>query len=244
MLVRSNIQSVTIAALALLLICLSGASYAQQYKKVQNLPNFDRRTTHFGFTLAINNTNFIYSSDLTASDSLISMETNGSGGFNIGIVSDLHLNRLMSLRFLPSISFGERTIDYIFENEPRNNYETKRIESTLLDFPLNLKLRSERDNNFAAYVIGGAKYSLDLASQHDVENGVAPESQVVKLEQHSFSWEIGAGTDFFLEYFKFSMELKLSTGFHNILIQDNTVWSAPIQKLRPRMILLSFHFEG
>lgn len=234
-----------VTSLALLIgLLFSTASMAQQYKKVQNLPNFDRRQVHFGFTLGLNNTNFIYSSDLTASDSLISVEANGAGGFNIGIVSDLHLNRLMSLRFLPSISFGERTIDYVFEDEPRNIFETKRIESTLLDFPLNLKLRTERDNNFAAYLVTGAKYSLDLASQHDVDNGVNPANQVVKLAQHSYSWEVGAGTDFFLEYFKFSIELKMSVGFHDILIQDNTVWSAPFGEMRPKMMLLSFHFEG
>ena len=39
------------------------------------------------------------------------------------------------------------------------------MESTLLDFPIYIKYKSERYNNFRSYVLFGIKYSLDIASQ-------------------------------------------------------------------------------
>lgn len=51
-----------------------------------------------------------------------------------------------------------------------------------MNFPLNFKVRSKRFGNFAAYMLGGGKYTLDLASQKDVNNGGIPLAlQVVKL---------------------------------------------------------------
>jgi hypothetical protein len=118
------------------------------------------------------------------------------------------------------------------------------VESTYLDFPLNLKYRSARLNNFAAYVIGGGRYSIDLSSQRDIDNNLPPDLQVVRLDRDNVWYEVGFGLDFFLEYFKFSTELKLSMGLHNVLIQDYSIWSTPIGGIRPRMITISFHFEG
>ena len=46
--------------------------------------------------------------------------------------------------------------------------EKKKVESTLLDFPLYIKYKSERYNNFRSYVLVGIKYSIDIASQKDI----------------------------------------------------------------------------
>jgi hypothetical protein len=226
-----------------LFMLLSSGAHAQQ-KKVWNLPNFDKKTIHFGFSLCLNTMSYITETDLTQTDSLISVETNPQSGFNLNVVSDLHLNKNFSLRFMPGLSFGQRNIEYVFEDQPRDVLVVKAVESTYLDMPLNFKYRSDRLNNFAAYVVAGGRYSLDLSSQFDTNNDVPVEQQLVRLKRHNFWYEFGFGMDFFLEYFKFSPEVKLSVGVNDVLIQDGTFWVSPIERVQPRMLTISFHFEG
>ena len=183
--------------------------------------------------------------DLRLADTnLLGIETERQSGFNIGIVSALHFNKYFSLRFLPGLSFGQRNLKYTFDNSDINSVVTKQVESTLIEFPLNFKYRSARYNNFAAYVLAGAKYSLDLASERDTDNNVPELEQLVRLQRDSYSWEVGFGLDFFLEYFKFSPEIKLSSGINSTLVDENTTWTRPLINLQPRMISITLNFEG
>lgn len=218
-----------------------------QQKTLLNLGDFDEKKIHFGFSLGVNTSSFIMESDLPKSDSLIRLEVLPQSGFNLGIVTDLHLGPLFDLRFIPTLSFGERRLEYTFlENTGKpSTVLSKAVESTYLDFPLNLKYRSIRYNNFAAYFVGGFMYSYDLISQKDVINAKSNIAEtVIKLDNSNINYQIGVGFDFFLEYFKFSPELKMSYGVNNLIINDNTILSDPITSLRSKIFLLSFTFEG
>lgn len=218
-----------------------------QQKTILNLGDFDEKKIHFGFSLGVNTSSFIMESDLSRSDSLIRLEVLPQSGFNLGIVTDLHLGPLFDLRFIPTLSFGERRLEYTFlENTGKpSTVLSKAVESTYLDFPLNLKYRSIRYNNFAAYFVGGFMYSYDLISQKDVINAKSNIAEtVIKLDNSNINYQIGVGFDFFLEYFKFSPELKMSYGVNNLIINDNTILSDPITSLRSKIFLLSFTFEG
>ena len=218
-----------------------------QQKTLLNLGDFGEKKIHFGFSLGVNTSSFIMESDLSKSDSLIRLEVLPQSGFNLGIVTDLHLGPLFDLRFIPTLSFGERRLEYTFlENTGKpSTVLSKAVESTYLDFPLNLKYRSIRYNNFAAYFVGGFMYSYDLISQKDVINAKSNIAEtVIKLDNSNINYQIGVGFDFFLEYFKFSPELKMSYGVNNLIINDNTILSDPITSLRSKIFLLSFTFEG
>ena len=185
-----------------------------QKPKVNNLQRFDNKLIHFGFSLGINSANFSLHRkpyDL-ATDSLANIDVDGQSGFNLGIITDLHLNQYFDLRFIPTLVFAQRTLNYNFNGSSGRYYKNEQIiESTYLDFPVLLKYRSARLNNFAAYFIAGGKYSIDLASNEDVDNKDIPES-IVKLKKNTTAIEVGIGTDFFLPYFKFAIELKMSYG--------------------------------
>lgn len=217
-----------------------------QKKKVENLPGFDHKIIHFGFTLGVNSSDFVLKHNLARVDSLLSLQGQKQSGFNLGIVSDLHMSPLLNLRFIPALSFAQRNLEYIFLNR-RGEREliVKAVESTFIEFPLNVKYRSERLNNFAAYMLGGFKYSLDLASQAHVDNSSnPPQDIVIKLKKNSYAYEAGFGMDFFLHYFKFSTEIKLSMGLNDVFINDQTIFARPIESLRSKIILVSFTFEG
>ena len=223
---------------------LATSGYSQQ-RKFTNLASFDQRKIHFGFLLGYNTADFAITrnSDLSFSDSLLGVESIKQPGFNLGIISSYAFTPGFRVRFLPTLSFQERALEYRFlESDSTQNIEEKRIESTFVEFPINFKFRTMRINNFAAYLIGGVKYSIDLASQKDASQSIA--DPIIKIDNKAFQWEVGGGTDFFLEYFKFGIELKLSYGFGNVLIQDNTTISSPLESLKIRTLQISLTFEG
>lgn len=246
-------MAITLLRLAtpLLFLALAGPlalAQGQRGVKVQNLPNFDLRKYHFGFLLSYNTSDFLMRQDPAAPfrDSLMVLDHERQPGFNLGIVASVNLNDNISVRFLPTLSFQERVLQYQFrstQNELGSVFFRKPVESTYLEFPLHMKFRSDRINNFAVYVLGGGKVSIDMATQKDVTQGLDDEI-VIKLEKYDYSVDVGGGFDFFLPYFKFGIELRTGIGLPNLLIDDDTRFSRPVESLRSRVWVLTFTFEG
>ncbi|MBL4592754.1 MAG: PorT family protein [Flavobacteriales bacterium] len=219
-----------------------------QRATTKNLPKFDHRFMHFGFLLGLNSASFVLQrlpASSPGSDSLFVLEPKSATGFNLGIISSMHFGDYFSLRFTPNLAFASRSLVYTFETFEGTKQYTKNIESTLINFPLSIKYKSVRVNNFSAYVLFGGAYSLDLASNTDHENlSKNPNDVIVAIKASDYMAEIGFGTDFYLEYFKFGIELKMSYGLKDLLDHDDTQFSTPIDKLSSKMFLLSFTFEG
>tara|TARA_B100000902_G_C27301839_1_gene913269 strand:- start:822 stop:1535 length:714 start_codon:yes stop_codon:yes gene_type:complete len=229
--------------LILIFFQVSIISYSQKYKKSQNLARYDFQKIHFGFTLGINELNFNLqkNSNTITNDTLKTIYINSQKGFNLGIVSNLRLSKYTDLRFVPALIFGERQLKYGFEDDLSIQQEKlKKIESTLLEFPIYLKYKSARYNNFRAYVLTGIKYSMDIASQDEIDD---EGQEIVKLKKNDFMGEIGFGIDFYLEYFKFSPQIKISHGLVNLLTKDQTIYTQSINGLKTNGWMLSFTFE-
>ncbi|MEO8067965.1 MAG: porin family protein [Flavobacteriales bacterium] len=212
----------------------------------QNLQNFDLHRFHFGFLLSYNTSDFYMKLKPGAltKDSLLLVDHVRSPGFNLGIVASLNLSDNFSLRFLPTLSFQDRILRYEFLRQDSTVADfDKPVESTNLEFPLHIKFRSNRINNFAVYMMAGGKFSIDMATKRDVNNEIDDEV-VVKLKKYDYSVDMGAGVDMFLPYFKFGIELKHSIGIPNLVIDDGTRFSAPIESLRSKVWVLTFTFEG
>ena len=98
------------------LVCLY--SSAQEIKRPQNLVRYDFKKIHFGFTLGINELNFNVKKDIITldNDTLASILPISQKGFNLGIVSNLRLGKYTDLRFIPTLVFGERHLNYRFNN--------------------------------------------------------------------------------------------------------------------------------
>jgi hypothetical protein len=210
----------------------------------KNYPEFDRKHFHFGFALGVNTADFHYTlrADSLIQDSLTGITIKKQPGFNLGIISSWNIHETLSMRFVPSLSFQERLFQYSYVNKGVQKVKENRLESTTLDFPIMLKLRTKRLTNFAAYAITGFQYSLDLASQKDVDQTQG--EPIVKIKQHDFSYQVGGGFDFWMPYFKFAIELKLSNGIKNVVIQDNTFFMDPLSSLKTKVWWFSITFEG
>lgn len=233
---------------SLFLILFTGLVRAQDNSN-DNLPGYYKHRLHFGFTLGGNSADFIIHpvKNLYGMDSLKSVRSVKSQGFNLGIVSEFAFHQYLTVRFLPDLSFVARSLDYYFDT-PKDTSRgivmlEKVVESTFVDFPVDIKLRSKRLHNFAAYVLGGVRYSIDLASQKDVNN-VNQATAVVKLRKDDWGVNVGTGMDFFLPYFKFGVELKYIYGFKDLIVHDNIIYSNAIERLNSKIILISLTFEG
>ena len=250
----------TIVAVLVLFIDIHGMA---QQRKSMNLPTFDHSRYHFGFILGANQMLFSVKPidnisfkkwtstelpDFFSVDSafVYSLNSTPTPGFTIGIVGDLHISPLLDLRFIPSLSFGERILNYnilTYRNGVAEFVEMKKsITSTIVEFPLELKYKTHRLNNVAAYVLGGVKYSIDLASQKRAQQNST--DITVKLNRHDISGELGVGFDFYTTYFKFGTEIKMGYGFNNLIIRENNLYTNSIDQLRSKVFLLSFTFEG
>jgi hypothetical protein len=216
-----------------------------QVKKVQNDPGYDYKRLHFGFTVGLNTMDFgIRRPDLTDTIPLklfFADVSRISPGFQVSIVSDLRLADYFSLRFLPGITFGQRTL-YFYKD---SLFARKMLlESNFLDFPLLVKYKSKRVNNYAPYILAGGNIRYDLAARKDYEE----DSNIyVRLKPFDVYFEIGFGIDIYLQYFKFSPELKLSTGIRNVLVSEPAAgfpqYVRSIDRLNSYVVMLCFHFE-
>ncbi len=250
--------------ITILALCSIGDLSAQT--KVPNLNNFDQSPYHFGFQLGINkmfftvetkqnfqevtyvnNSNIDQIPDLTCDTAhLFGVLANPTYGFLIGIVSNLRLGEYFDLRFTPSLTFGERGLTYSIQNsegssEPTLDEVTKNIQSTFVDFPIWVRFKGERIHNVRPYVLAGAKYSLDLASNaKKKDNSTATH---VFLDKHDVYGEIGVGFDFYNAVFKFGTELRMSYGLFDVLKHDKTIYTGGIENLNSKIFQLVFTFE-
>lgn len=212
----------------------------------KNLLNFDDRQYHFGFIIALNQSDFVITKKFepTLTDSLFLLENIRTPGFNLGIVSTYRLTPNVRFRFLPTLSFQDRKLVYHYaKSDSTVKTFEKIIESTFIELPIYIKLRTNRIGNVAAYAIGGAKFMIDMSSKKDNESQ-NDKDLMVKTRKYQSAAEFGGGLDFFLPYFKFGIEVKMGIGLHDVLIPEAHRFSSPIEKLVPKSYSVTFTFEG
>ncbi len=207
-----------------------------------NYRDFQQKPYYFGITLGVNRSDFriYHSKDFISSDSFARAESVTGPGINLGIVSNLRVGEYFDLRFLPTLSFIERTIRYTQPGESGRILQ-RPIESVLVEMPFHVRYKSAPYHDFRLFIIGGVKYSFDVASDSRTRQAAG----IVKIAPTDFQVEYGAGIQFFFPYFIFSPELKISQGINNVLIFNNQLQQSNIlEKVMSRTFTISLHFEG
>ncbi len=228
----------------ILIICAGSLSLWAQKDKPLNLPKLDNQTAHFGYSLGLNMMDFVIRPTdlfLPNFDTIYAVEVSRFVGFNINMIANLRLAEYLDVRFCPGLAFGQRNVNYKYIKNGEYRLHSMMIESTFLDFPILLKYRAARINNFRPFLIGGISPRIDLASQKKIRPEDRPK---IRLKRFDAYYEVGVGADFFLEYFMFGIELKSSWGALNMIAYDDTQYSQYFKKLNSHMLILSFHFEG
>jgi len=208
---------------------------------VLNYSTHDEKAIHFGFCLGLNSMDFIIKNSFSSSqkDSLLTDISKSNPGFHIQIVSNYRLGEYFDLRFLPGISFGQRDFNFFRNNVLVN--ENHKLESNFLEFPLLLKYKAKRLNNFRPYVITGPNLRVDLAKTFSEDDEI-----YMDLKRLDLFHEVGVGADFYLPFFKLGVEIKYSYGFFNMLEKRSTShpeFQNTISKLNSSIFMFSLHFE-
>ncbi|MEM9837239.1 MAG: outer membrane beta-barrel protein [Bacteroidota bacterium] len=232
------------AGLVLLTLLLLPSSAQAQYVGGgnYNFRDFSQKPYYFGITLAINSSRYtpFRSEDFIFSDSIRIVESLNGPGFNLGIITNLKIGQYFDFRFLPTLSFAERNLNYT-AGARRVRERQRTVESVFVELPFHFRYKSAPYKDKRLFLIAGIKYNFDVAS----ESRARQADQLVKISPHDFQLEYGAGIQFFFPYFIFSPEFKISHGIGNTLIfNPNLPESTVLEKVLSRTFTLSFHFEG
>jgi hypothetical protein len=60
---------------------------------------------------------------------------------------------------------------------------------------------------------------------------------------YTAGYEFGMGLDIYFPYFKFSPEIKVMNTFGNAVYYDGFIYTDVIEKISPKMVVISLHFE-
>ncbi len=249
--VHPIIRSV-IAATVLALFCTQAtmAQYtnAQQFttaKGVPNLPGYDRKAVHFGFLLGLNMLDFhVYNTGARTYENggmaRYAEVTTLDPGLVLGIVTDFRLAENLNFRILPGISFGQRHLLFVDEQGNAIDDEPLKIKSTFIECPLLLKYGAKRLHNVRPFIVGGFTPRFDLAKD---------KQDHLNMRSLDFYADAGAGMDFYLTFFRLSVEIRCDFGMANVY--DSTLsddeadipYQQSIRSLKSRWWGVVFYFE-
>lgn len=210
-----------------------------------NLPYSDDKLLHFGFSLGINMMDFGVENNFKEIDGNIyqASVTSLQPGFSVGVISDLRLSRYFNLRFCPALHFSERSLTYSvngIEEEQKQN-----IFSVPLTIPLHIKYSAERLGNFRPYLLAGGGVNLDFGRNTE---------KAILLKPFDAFIEFGVGCNIYFPFFKLAPELRFAFGTNNVLTpldqrevgflpEKDKAYTAALNRLRNRMLTLTFNFE-
>lgn len=239
-----NIHRSKIIVLTLCFLFVGQEAFSQATPKGNyNFWEFRNKPFYFGLTVGLHSTGFIpsKSSEFTRNDTLNYVSGISKPGINLNIITNLKIGQYFDFRFIPGFAYSERRFSF---SEPNSdNIDSRSLESVFLELPLLLRFKSAPYKDKRLFVIGGIKYSYDVASNSRVRRDRLKD--LMLISPHDFQLEVGAGMQIFLPFFIFSPEIKFSRGLSNIHIYNRELANSTIiDSVLSRAFTISFHFEG
>lgn len=224
-----------------LILCLglSLTAEAQKTRWVQrNNPNYDDKKLTYGFLLALHSSNYqVKYSDAFVTqqfDTVHSVNPLWTSGFTLGFIVNYRFTEYLDLRLTPQVAFYEQKVRYQFTNE---TFEDALVESTMVEFPLLLKYKSERRGNIRMYMIGGAKPAVEATGKKDKTKSE------LELKSANLSLEAGFGFDLYYPLFKFSPEIRFSHGIVDVLGNRKNDFGQPLQRVSTNSVTIYLLFQ-
>jgi len=171
---------------------------------------------------------------------LYAIGSNASQGFAVSFLFRYRINEHLEARTTPGLVFADRSVYYNYANDSLD--VIKPVQATMVEFPVSIKLKSDRVDNYRAYVMAGIKYSEGIGVKRNKPD-IDPVDALLTNKSGFGSYEVGLGCDIYFEYFKMTPEIKLSNSIGNLLNRENTPYANPIDKLSLHTITFSLCFE-
>lgn len=204
-------------------------------------PLYDIQKVHFGFSIIGNWGKLKYTTapNFMDFDTIQQINTQSFPGFGVGGIMNVRISDYFDFRTMVNIQFVERHLEYRFKG---GDVKVAKMNSTYMEIPLLIKYKSKRNRNTRFYWVGGATYRYDFAS--DINTDRSNTKPIVALQPATFSYDVGAGFDFYYPYFKFSPEIRISNGIGNSLVKDPYFYASSLSRMSPKLIQFFLHFEG
>lgn len=171
-------------------------------------------------------------------------------GVGLGLLANLRIDDNMSVRFTPNIVFSNKSVVYEFNPDLSGFYIhddviDQTVRQSYVDLPLFYKYRSDRKNNYRGYVLAGGRYSINVVSSRRYDDtGAAAHQKYLKTKPTYVSYEVGAGFEFYFDFFKMTPEVRWSQSLGNLLDnREPNMFNHPIDRLRLRNFQVSLIFE-
>ena len=218
-----------------------------QERKVQNRPYIDMRRWHYGFLFGTHlqdlefvNNGYVHTLEDGTQESWFADVPAYTPGFSVGVLGELRLSSHFSLRFVPTMYFGDKTV--VFREQLGGVVERQAVKSTYLSIPVDVKCSAQRFNNYRPYVVAGVAPMLDLTVK---------KQKALLVQRADVAVELGFGCDFYLPFFKLIPELKFCFGLADVLVKDRNdltdknllKYTESLDRASNRMVVLTFYFE-
>ncbi|GAP71313.1 hypothetical protein SAMD00024442_10_46 [Candidatus Symbiothrix dinenymphae] len=208
----------------------------------RNQPYGDLKLYHFGISIGMNvqDVQLVNSGVATDGETWFATIPDYSPGFSVGLLADLYLNPIFNLRFSPSLNFGDK--QFVFIEQATQETYTSTVRSNYLYFPLDLKIRTLRLNNYRPYIFTGVYGAVDLGRKTD---------EAIYMQPMDFGVSVGLGCDYYLPIIRVCPELRFSFGLKDMIDHKRTdltaenlrKYTTAVSEGKTRMISLVFHFE-
>ncbi len=255
-----------------LLLGIGSFVSAQRYRasKAIHPSRVDNTILHYGYSVGVGVFDYrIVNSGFERENGLLVEQVNFSPALRLGVIGEWNLTDYSSLRTIPGLYIGKRTITYRNANiasedrlgtakpdvdtkpnaEPNTPPTTTdaEIKSIYADIPILFKYRGVRINNYNFYLLGGFSYHMDLTPHKKID---PTKNRIIRTNRHDFALEFGGGMDFYLRYFKMGVELRISLGLTDVLnhqlVEDSPNYhgyTKAIESMKSTLVTLAFNFE-
>lgn len=214
-----------------------------QRRRPQNQPYVDYKRYHFGFHVGLHTQDLILTNTGVAGadgKTWFAEIPAYTPGFSVGVIGDLFLNPVLSVRLTPTVHFGDKRLTFI-DPQTKEQFVTS-LRSNYLAIPIDFKYTAMRLNNYRPYMLAGVFTQFDMGRKRGYP---------MLLRGVDYGVEFGLGCDIYLPYFKLCPELKFCFGLADVLEPDRSdlanpldrVYSQALSRATSRLIVLTFNFE-
>ena len=220
-----------------------------------NRENHDLLPYYFGISIGYNNSNLqtTRSAAFEGQSTFSRVEPHSSNGLALGFVATKRLSNRLELRTIPKLILGGSkylsyyyTADYLSQHPEKKAIENIKLPANIFSIPLQLKLNSDRINNFRVFMFAGMKYDINLSANS------GEYKEAMQLDQNppplfrkgDLGYEGGIGFNFYLPFTVISPQIKVSNTLGNSHVRDiENPYSNVMQRFRTQMVVFSVTFE-
>jgi hypothetical protein len=241
---KRNLYRTKVILVLCFIFCMTVESQAQKKRfDKRNNPNYDQRKLSYGFLIGLHSSAYqIKYSDTFVSqafDSAYSVEPEWSPGFSLGFLVNYRITEFLDLRLTPTVAFYEHKLRYTYIERAETKTDEQLVESTMVEFPLLLKYKSQRRENLRMFMSGGIKPAIEASGKKDIKNVTT----VLEVKGSNLSVDVGFGLDIYYPLFKFSPEIRFSRGLIDLLDNRTNRYGVSLDRVNTNTVTVILLFQ-